>query len=78
MRDMMGAMGVWMFVWALVGLAVLAVAVLGAVWLARALGRGERSSVRRGETPEEILRGRYARGEIDEDEYLRRISGLSD
>ncbi len=27
--------------------------------------------------PREILRRRYATGEIDEDEYLRRLSGLS-
>ncbi|MFC6083909.1 SHOCT domain-containing protein [Sphaerisporangium aureirubrum] len=27
--------------------------------------------------PKEILRKRYAAGEIDEDEYLRRMSGLS-
>ncbi|GLW10767.1 hypothetical protein Misp01_58950 [Microtetraspora sp. NBRC 13810] len=29
------------------------------------------------EDPREILRRRYAAGEIDEDEYLRRMSGLS-
>ncbi|WP_246204467.1 SHOCT domain-containing protein [Streptomyces tailanensis] len=28
------------------------------------------------EAPEDILRRRYAAGEIDEDEYLRRMSGL--
>ncbi|MEU4331171.1 SHOCT domain-containing protein [Nonomuraea dietziae] len=29
------------------------------------------------ESPREILKRRYAAGEIDEDEYLRRMSGLS-
>ncbi|GAA2401427.1 SHOCT domain-containing protein [Nonomuraea africana] len=29
------------------------------------------------EGPREILKRRYAAGEIDEDEYLRRMSGLS-
>ncbi|GAA2900837.1 hypothetical protein GCM10010517_66550 [Streptosporangium fragile] len=29
------------------------------------------------EDPREILKRRYAAGEIDEDEYLRRMSGLS-
>ncbi|WP_283137804.1 hypothetical protein [Rhizohabitans arisaemae] len=29
------------------------------------------------ESPREILMRRYAAGEIDEDEYLRRMSGLS-
>jgi putative membrane protein len=30
-----------------------------------------------GDSPREILKRRYAAGEIDEDEYLRRMSGLS-
>ncbi|MFC4531321.1 SHOCT domain-containing protein [Sphaerisporangium dianthi] len=29
------------------------------------------------DNPKEILRRRYAAGEIDEEEYLRRMSGLS-
>ena len=29
------------------------------------------------ETPKQILQRRYAAGEINEDEYLRRMSGLS-
>ncbi|MFD1940087.1 MULTISPECIES: SHOCT domain-containing protein [Nonomuraea] len=29
------------------------------------------------ESPREILQRRYAAGEIDEDEYLRRMSGLN-
>lgn len=29
------------------------------------------------ESPREILKRRYAAGEIDEDEYLRRMSGLN-
>ncbi|GAA3826871.1 hypothetical protein GCM10022226_54630 [Sphaerisporangium flaviroseum] len=29
------------------------------------------------DNPREILKRRYAAGEIDEDEYLRRMSGLS-
>jgi putative membrane protein len=30
----------------------------------------------REQSPEEILRQRYARGEIDQDEYERRLKGL--
>ncbi|MEU8266769.1 SHOCT domain-containing protein [Sphaerisporangium sp. NPDC049002] len=29
------------------------------------------------DNPKEILKRRYAAGEIDEDEYLRRMSGIS-
>jgi putative membrane protein len=54
------------------------VAVIAAVVIGIALmGRGstERKPVR--DEPREILKRRYAAGEIDEDEYLRRMSGLS-
>ncbi|WP_198588507.1 SHOCT domain-containing protein [Geodermatophilus chilensis] len=75
---MMSMMGGWMLLWALVGLAVLVLAVLGATWLARRLGPGRReeahSSLRRPvEAPsaQELLRRRYAAGEIDREEYLR-------
>ncbi|MEV7011373.1 SHOCT domain-containing protein [Streptosporangium sp. NPDC051022] len=37
--------------------------------------RGERRPAL--DDPREILKRRYAAGEIDEDEYLRRMSGLS-
>ncbi|MEV8632679.1 SHOCT domain-containing protein [Streptosporangium sp. NPDC051023] len=42
--------------------------------LLRAL-RGDRRPAL--DDPREILKRRYAAGEIDEDEYLRRMSGLS-
>ncbi|MQA03885.1 MAG: SHOCT domain-containing protein [Streptosporangiales bacterium] len=81
MGSMMAGMGAWMLVWAVLLLALLAGAVAGVVALvrrpdARLLppGRRERSAV---ESPEEVLRRRYAAGEIDEDEYLNRMSGLS-
>lgn len=55
--------------------AVLAAIAFAVVWLGGVVG------VRRGrpaeEDPREILKRRYAAGEIDEDEYLRRMSGLS-
>ncbi|WP_440065862.1 SHOCT domain-containing protein [Streptosporangium sp. OZ121] len=54
-------------------IAVIAVVVLGVTMAVRA------SAARRSiaESPREILKRRYAAGEIDEDEYLRRMSGLS-
>lgn len=74
---MMGAMGVWMLLWALVPLGLLVLVVLGILRLTRGLGHGGRERSGRAEAPEDILRRRYAAGEIDEDEYLRRRSGLS-
>lgn len=81
MGDMMdgmgGGMGVWMLLWGLVGLAVLCAAVVGAVWAVRTMIGGRPQQNPEVESPEEILRRRYAAGEIDEDEYFRRRSGLS-
>ncbi len=76
--DMMAMMGGWMLLWALVGLALLVLAVLGAIWLARRLSRDRREeahgSPRRPDkapSAQELLRRRYAAGDIDRDEYLR-------
>ena len=63
-------MGFWMAFWWLLGLAVLILL----VWIvARAAGG---PSWRTDETPEQILKRRYARGEIDREEYERRLSDL--
>ena len=67
-----GPMMGWMWIWSLVGLAVLVLL----VWLVVRLTGGGRdgtgtSSARR------ILDDRYARGEIDEEEYRRRRAGLT-
>ncbi|MBA3308564.1 MAG: SHOCT domain-containing protein [Nocardioidaceae bacterium] len=78
MDGMGGGMMLWMVVWGLVGLAALVLAVVGIVWLVRRIDADTRSSEPRksADSPEEILRRRYAAGELDEDEYLRRQSGL--
>ncbi len=65
----------WMAIWGLVGLALLVLAIVGTVWLVRR-PTNERDSKSAVESPEEVLRRRYAAGEMDEDEYLRRRSGL--
>ncbi|WP_371783915.1 SHOCT domain-containing protein [Streptosporangium subroseum] len=54
-------------------MAVIAAVVIGVALL----GRGSRAGKPALEEPREILKRRYAAGEIDEDEYLRRMSGLS-
>ena len=71
---MMGMTGGWMVLWALVGLGLVVVAVLGSIWLVT-----NRSPAHPGSAPdaEEVLRRRYAAGEIDREEYLRMQRDLS-
>lgn len=70
MWPMNGHMG-WMWLWWLFGLALLVLV----VWaIARAAGGS--GSGRDGESPEAILKRRYARGELDEQEYERRLNNL--
>lgn len=81
----MGAMALWMLLCGLVGIAVLALTVVGIVSVTstslttRLMRRsdGPRSMPPAPDLAEELLRRRYAAGEVDEDEYLRRRSGLS-
>jgi putative membrane protein len=71
----MGGMMLGMAIWGLLGLALLALAIVATVWLARRMNAtGDPSPAR--ESPEDILRRRYAAGELDEDEYLSRRAGL--
>lgn len=76
-----GDMGTWgwggLLVWAVVMLAV--VAGLSAVIIAslrRSPGPGGGTGGGTGGGPEQILGERFARGEIDEDEYHRRLRAL--
>jgi putative membrane protein len=66
----MGSMGLGMALWWLAGV-VLLIAV--AVVVARALEGG---SAPVPEGPEQILKRRYANGEIDREEYQRRLGDL--
>lgn len=47
------------------------------VWLILQATRGSESSGPNRRTPEEILAERYARGEIDSDEYRKRLDDLA-
>jgi putative membrane protein len=73
---MMGGMGIFGMV---AGLLFLVVLVAGAVWLIQALARGGGAGpmVSSGETPLEILKRRYAKGEITKEQYddMRRDLG---
>lgn len=70
----MGGMMAWMMIWGLLGIALLVLAVVATVRLVRRPPTSQLDTAQ--ESPDEVLRRRYAAGEIDEDEYLRRRAGL--
>ena len=66
----MGSMGWWMVLWWVAGIVVL-------VLLVRMVaGTTGGFSPRSDETPEQILKRRYAKGEIEREEYQRRLEDL--
>ncbi len=65
----MGSMGWWMVLWWAAGIIVLVLLVRLATGAGGFSPRGD-------ETPEQILKRRYARGEIERDEYERRLKDL--
>jgi putative membrane protein len=66
----MGSMGWWMVLWWVAGIVVLVV-------LVRLIAGGTRGvSTQSDETPEQILKRRYAKGEINRDEYQQRLDDL--
>jgi putative membrane protein len=66
----MGSMGWWMVLWWVAGLVVL-------VLLVRLVaGTAGGFSPRSDETPEQILKRRYAKGEIEREEYQQRLEDL--
>ena len=69
-----GGMTAMMIASGVLYLALLALAVLGIVWLIRSLRRPP--AIPAGERPEEILRRRYAAGDITDEEYHQRLNGL--
>jgi putative membrane protein len=66
----MGSMGWWMVFWWVAGIVILVLVVrLVAGSLGSPAPRGD-------ETPEQILKRRYAKGEIEREEYQRRLEDL--
>lgn len=67
--------GPWMWLWMLIPLVLVIALLIAALWGVTRLmgsqqgGQGSRSSTRM--TPEEVLKRRYASGEIDEQTYLK-------
>jgi putative membrane protein len=53
-----------------------ALVIFGVIALARYLGRADRATAAQ-PTPEEVLAERFARGEINEDEYQHRLEVLA-
>jgi putative membrane protein len=66
----MESMGWWMVLWWAFGLAFFVLMVLVIVRTASG------ASGRTDDTPEQILKRRYARGEIEREEYQRRLEDL--
>lgn len=69
--SMGGFMWVGMLIWAVLGIALIILAVVGVVWLVRRLGRDGRGRRRLPDrNPIEELELRYARGEVDRETFL--------
>jgi putative membrane protein len=66
----MESMGWWMTLWSVAGIVLL-------VFLVRMVAGSLGNPAPRGdEAPEQILKRRYARGEIEREEYQRRLDDL--
>jgi putative membrane protein len=81
MNGMSDGMGLWGLVMSLTMLAALALTVLGAVWLYQRLTITHTDATAipigpSGDAAQTRLRERYASGEIDDEEFERRLSAL--
>ncbi|MPY80302.1 MAG: SHOCT domain-containing protein [Actinophytocola sp.] len=76
MMDGMMGMGWMMVLWVLIGLAVLALLILGIIWLVRSLTDRSSDAPQIEDPAQRELRRHYAAGEIDQDEYQQRLDDL--
>jgi putative membrane protein len=65
----MYGMGGYYGFWWIIAIAI----IVGIVW---AIARTNRSGMSRGDSPEAILKRRYASGEIDKDQYEKMLADL--
>ncbi|OZM76550.1 hypothetical protein CFP66_40300 [Pseudonocardia sp. MH-G8] len=71
-------MGWWGALSFLAVVAILTVAVLGGIWLLRrSSAHAARTELMDSDPARDRLRERYASGEIDDEEYERRLAGLT-
>lgn len=75
MGGMNGMMGGFGLLWVIVWVAIIALIVWGVVQLAQGQQGGGQPE-QRSDTAEETLRQRFARGEIDREEYERSLATL--
>ncbi len=71
--------GGWMFGMGWLFWLLILLVVGGVIWAAAKAARGGRppsTTGQHGSSPEEVLRQRFARGEIDEEEYRTRLATL--
>lgn len=73
---MMGGAGLWWILWLVVPLLIIAVVVTLVLAFARHGGSGAPAAQRPPSPARDILDERYARGEIDHEDYLRRREEL--
>lgn len=72
-----GAGPVWLVIWIVMALLVVAVAVAVVALVVRSGGPGSSTGRPQASPARDLLDQRYARGEIDHDEYIRRRDELA-
>ncbi len=75
MDGMGGMMLAWMILWGAVAVALIGFAVVGIVTMVRR-GGSDRDRMPAAESSDEVLRRRYAAGDIDQEEFETRRAGL--